>query len=350
MTKKNALLFTANDPQVAQGHLLFTSLRDRDRGNFDGDIWVISTHLDERTRQFLDQNNMRYFVDPLDDLWEWPGWKDAARANIATSLNKYSGLSARETLKKILRHPFTAAVDQVTAQLYRTPAKKAFHTENRLRKSFENFRDKRQSKFIVAEFVEAHGDKYENLIVCDNDIFIQSPVDAAFEQVEDGKIFYRHEEFEILPGTPLWTKNAAYKRLWPEIGSGLDAHRHEINIGFIAARSADMGWLFASDRDLFLEERNRPLLADNWHDQDYVRVLRAKHPDRFKLFTEDTVVHLCNGGENLVEEGPAMTFTAKMTGLRPMAIHFAGGRWRDYASIQGVFDVDPNAYYEYYMS
>jgi hypothetical protein len=249
-----------------------------------------------------------------------------------------------------MHHPFTAALDLVKAQIYKTPLKHAFHTENQLRKSFENFRDKRQSKFIIAEFVEAHGDEYENLIVCDNDIFIQSSINTVFEQIEDGKIFYRHEEIEILPGMPLWLKNAAYKRLWPEIGRALDIHRHEINIGFIAARPADMGWLFSSDRELFLDERNRALLKDNWHDQDFVRVLRAKHPDRFALFTEDIVVHLCNGGQNLVEESRAMTFTFRKTGLRPTAIHFAGGRWRDYASIHGTFVVDPDAYYQYYMS
>ena len=52
--KRTAIIFTANTPHVAHANLMLDSLLDSNKGNFQGDIWVISTGLSDRAKNYLD--------------------------------------------------------------------------------------------------------------------------------------------------------------------------------------------------------------------------------------------------------------------------------------------------------
>ncbi|MDA7967290.1 glycosyltransferase, partial [Ruegeria sp.] len=83
----------------------------------------------------------------------------------------------------------------------------------------------------------------------------------------------------------------------------------------------------------------------HWHDQDLVRVIRAQDPHLFRLFDEGEVLHLCNGGQTLIDERSPQEFYHKKTGAKPCIVHFAGGAWKPYASIAPSYTVNDNAYF-----
>ena len=46
--KRTAIIFTANTIHIAYADLMLNSLRNNGKGNFQGDLWVISTGLSDR--------------------------------------------------------------------------------------------------------------------------------------------------------------------------------------------------------------------------------------------------------------------------------------------------------------
>lgn len=290
---KKALLFTGNTPHVAAAHLMTQTLTAPDGGNFDGDIWVLSTDLSETALAYLDALGIQAFVDSMawaDTEMNWrlifPGQSDAA-------------------------------------------AKAEFHT----------YRNKRMSKLIYLDWFEEHGAEYDAVVVCDNDLYFQGDINDLFDLASDGRIRYTPEDNPIFAGTNLWIKDARYRQMtgdWDH-ESGL----HEFNIGFILGQPDAMRGLFAEIRARFPKLPEALIRNHAWHDQDIARIVRARQPDLFTPFPADTILHLCGGGMALVEEGPPGTFRNRLTGALPRIVHFGGGAWRDFKSVAPCYRIDP---------
>jgi hypothetical protein len=250
---RKAILFTANAPQIAQAWLMLDSFRDPGRGAFDGDIWVLSTDLDDAARAYLDNIGVRYFVDPLDWTEHEMDWRNCV-----------------------------------------PPAPEA-----EARAAFEVYRNKRMSKLAYVGWHAAHGADYDAVAVCDNDLYAQKPLGPVFDVVANGCINYWREDYPMLPGTSLWRKDFRYRQITGQWG--YDPGLYEVNIGFIVARPDVIHDLFATLRARFPDLPARLIRDDRWHDQDLTRVLRWQRPELFALFPEDTILHLCGGGMALVE-------------------------------------------------
>lgn len=308
--RRTAIVFTANTPHLAHASLMLDSLRDEDKGNFQGDIWVISTGLTVRAQNFLDSLGVKYLINNLSSLDEWKNWRQ-----VAESSPQYEELISEKS------------------------------REESLRLAFEAYRNKRMSKFIILDWVEKFGDSYDFIALCDNDLYFQKDIHILFEQYykqESDKIYYWQEENEILPGTSLWNKDFHYSYRYDV--SDLNFGTNEINIGFIMGSPNMIYQVFSDVRRGFFNLDIELFAKYGWHDQDLVRLNRAQYPERYTLIQEGMIVHLCNGGTKVVEERYPQEFYHLKTGKKPYVIHFAGGAWDPYA-VRSTYLVEPDDYY-----
>lgn len=289
---RTALLFTANDPQLAAARLMLDTLKDPQRGAYDQDIWVLSTDLSDHARNALDNEGIHYLVSPMT-------WAERA-------LN------------------WRALFPDVSPQ----KALSAFH----------DYRNKRMSKLIYLDWYEQHGQDYDAVAICDNDLYFQRPVAPLFDCSKDGHIHYTPEDYPMLPGTSLWIKDARYRQItgdW-DYRSG----RYEVNIGFITAQPTVMYDLFQGIRERFRTLPLRLIRDHNWHDQDLARVIRSSSPDLFCEFPENSILHLCGGGMDLIKEDRPGEFRNRLSGETPRIVHFGGGAWKHFPAIAPAYRVN----------
>ncbi|WP_131820517.1 hypothetical protein [Sinorhizobium alkalisoli] len=288
-----ALLFTANSPHVVQAGLMLSSLRDKDRGNFSGDIWVLSTGLSESVKRYLDDINVKYFEDGLAWAYQAIDWRAIAEMN--PSVNAEVGFSL--------------------------------------------FRDKRMSKLVFLEWFERHGRDYSVVAVADNDLYFQREINYIFAVGNNGKINYGEEDNLILPGTSIWYKDFHYKRLTGDWS--YDGGSRESNIGFVVAKPESMKEMFEFVKN-GLQDLPIELIRDfKWHDQDLVRLFRSQRPDQFQKFDSSVILHLCGGGMSRVRATSSDIFLDGVTGELPAVIHFGGGAWAEFPNIARSFRVPP---------
>lgn len=302
---RNAIVFTANTLHVAQANLMIDSLFDPGKGNFFGDLWVISTHLSSQCQEFLESRGIRFLVNPLLSLQQWEYRKDIARSQPEYRNGRLSEEDA-----------------------------------------FLLYRNKRMSKLITCDWVKKFGARYDGVALCDNDLYFQRDVNELFAetvQVNPNVLWYWQEENKILPGSDLWIKNLHYARLHNT--DGIDFGAHEINIGFVISSPNLLYDIFYRVKNNFLNCKIELFRDHKWHDQDLVRLIRGQDPKMFQLFEEGNVLHLCNGGEKLVDEVNPQEFYHKKTGEKPRIIHFAGGAWRPFDSIASSYTVDHSDYF-----
>jgi len=356
MPESTAVLFNANDPQLPQAHLFLESLRDENRGAYGGDIWVLSTGLSPAGRRYVEQMNLKLLEDPLDYLRRWPGREVAQEFVLAGKPKKSPPAKAQSPpsfftrCRSLLRRVFEGLDQTFWKKLSAKTdaAEEAGPTAAELEECYLEFRNKRCSKLIVLKFLEDHGDDYQRVIFCDTDVLAQGPLRQVVDQVVEDRLYYRHEENPILPGTPLWKKNFAYKTVMGAQGNGLDLGGHEINIGFLAAAPSVMWKLWNAQKELYLAEEHVGLISRGWHEQDFFRLLRAKRPEEFALFREGTVVHTCNGGLQCIKQVRPMMFQYADSGLQPAMVHFAGGTWAEFKPLSATYNMDFNAFLAYY--
>ena len=312
---RTAIVFTANTSHVAHANLMLDSLQNPQKGNFKGDIWVISTGLSERAKRFLDRRNIKYLVDDLNEINDWKYRECVAKSQLEYEQLRLGGTRSEEECV--------------------SPA-------------FKAFRNKRMSKLIIRKWNEQYGKDYDFIALCDNDLYIQRDINELFEkyyEADKEKIYYRHEENGIIPGSFLWKKNYYYSN-YHDI-SGLDFGEHEINIGYIMGTCSNISGLFDDVRECFDKIHPDLLTKYQWHDQDMVRLLRAQDSKRFVLTDEGDILHLCNGGKLLIEQRYPMGFYHTLTDEKPYVLHFAGGMWSKFISIKSTFEVDPDMYFHY---
>ncbi|MDL2307141.1 glycosyltransferase [Desulfovibrio sp. OttesenSCG-928-C06] len=311
---RTAVLFTTNTPQIAQAELLIGSLRNPALGNFQGDVWAMSTHLTSMAKNSLEAKGINFLVNPLERMLQWNAWKGVAKAQ-----------------KKYQNTPHDVHKDN-----------------NRfLEECFWEFKNRLMSKLILIDWVEKFGARYDYIALCDTDIYIQNDFNlllkAAYDKNPD-KISYWHEENEIAPGTWLWEKNRHFFRL--QGASNLDLGMHEINVGFLSGRPSTLRHIFKMVDSLFFSLSPELFTDHHWHEQDCTRVVRAMHPELFSMFDEGKVIHVCNGGHTAIKEEESGKFLHKKTLKAPTVVHFAGGTWRHYPTIAPYFKVPYEDYFQ----
>lgn len=393
---KYALVFNANSPQIAQAYLFLESLRDKKRGSFQGDIWIVSSGLNELAKKYAEKYRIGFVEDSMEYLWDWPGWKIAAENMISykdkmkeseeslqKSINMYEEIQKalkkktftqveghisadmksatkfifkkvyaylnKGTAPKRNQNTMLMEADKIKSQIKQKTKNIATLRKQVVQESFIEYRNKRQSKFIFLKFLKDYGGNYSKVILCDIDILIQNSVKHVFDQITEDKLYYWREERKIHPGTSLWKKNLAYKNLIGNTPNGVDLGIDEINIGFIAGKPRILEHVLTMQKDLYLNESHIELIPHFWHEQDYYRLLKGMKPQLFQQFVEGTIIHLCNGGNQLIREVKPLEFRFIETNKKPTVVHFAGGAWQSYNSLNKSYKVDPDDFYKYYL-
>lgn len=308
---RTAIVFTANTPHLAHANLMLESLRDPKKGNFSGDVWVISTGLSNRAQNYLDSQKIKYLISNLNSLYEWKEWKNIAKA--------------QPEFENLLKN---------------------MGMEDALVASFELYRNKRMSKLILLDWVKKFGEDYDFIALGDNDLYFQRDIHELFDvaySADPNKIHYWQEENEILPGSWLWKKDFHYARFYDV--SDIDFGKHEINIGFILGQPNVLYQAFSNVKKSFFNLLPSLFISYHWHDQDLIRLDRAMQPERYALLEEGSIVHLCNGGDRVILEKYPGEFYHKKTENKPYMIHFAGGAWKNFPSIKDSYMVQPDNYY-----
>ena len=355
--RRTAVVLNANDPQLPQVHVFAESLRDPRLGNFRGDIWVVSTKLSKRSKAYLRRSDIGFLEDPLDFLWDWSGWRTAAYlqwAFLKAEEEKRrpppprpgAGELFPKRLVTKLKHYGKETIQSVRGTDDEDEEEQQEPTHEELKDEFCRYRNIRMSKQLFLDFLNLHGKDYDRFIFCDGDILLQSDIEAVLDQVKDDRVYYWREEYPILPGSGLWLKNLAYFDAFPN--ADIDLGGHEINMGFLAGSREAMLELWTAHRRHYLAEEHVQLLESKWHEQDFVRLIRAEHPDRFELFQLGTVVHLCAGGEDFIRESSPHRFSCAISGVEPVVVHFAGGTWRAFPHLRRAYTCDWELLVRYY--
>lgn len=309
--KRTAIIFTANTPHVAHANLMLDSLLDEAKGNFSGDIWVISTGLSDRAKNYLDCRGVKYLVSTLSSVYEWKDWR-----RIAEAQPEYKELIKRN------------------------------NKEDSLKLAFESYRNKRMSKLIILDWIEKFGENYDFVALGDNDLYFQKDIHELFDKAyttSPDTLHYWQEESEITVGSWLWKKDFHYSRFYDV--TNLDFGKHEINIGFILGKPVTLKQVFENVKKSFFTLNTELFIRHFWHDQDLVRLDRARYPERYTLVDEGAIVHLCASGDTVIEEKYPTEFVHRKTSEKPYIIHFAGGMWKKYPSIKDTYTVDPDWFY-----
>ncbi|MBE5834335.1 MAG: glycosyltransferase family 2 protein [Butyrivibrio sp.] len=313
---RTALVFTANTPHLACANLMLESLNDKSRGNFKGDIWVITTGLSIKAKNYLDSMGIYYLENHLQEINNWKYKNDVAKAQ-----PEYEELTYEEIVQGKTE-------------------------EDKIQEAFEVFRNKRMSKLIILDWYKKVGNNYDFVALCDNDLFFQQDLNVLMEKYysnDPDKLYYWQEENENIVNTWLWKKDYYYSQYHD--ATELDFGKHEINIGFIMASPRILYEAFSQVKKGFFSLNIQLFTQHSWHDQDLIRLDRAKHPNRYKLIDEGEVVHICNGGMKVIEERYPHAFYNIKTGTMPYVIHFAGGNWKLYWSVKHSYLTNPDDYY-----
>ncbi len=283
---------------------MLSTLFDDNAGNFSGDVWVLSTGLDDAARAYLDARGVRYHIDGMLWAWEALNWKEIAKTELVPG--------------------------------------------GTWEEAFERYRNKRMSKLIFCDWFDSHGANYDSVAICDSDMYFQKDVNAVFSCAGNGKINYAKEDNPIVSGSGLWTKDFHYRRLLGDLD--YRSGDREINIGFLVAAPERINHLFAEVKKKFLELPAELISQYKWHDQDICRLLRYEHPEIFATFRHGVIVHTCSGGLKRIEERRAGRFYDRETNDMPGIIHFGGRTWENFDSVAPAFTIESDRLFYTYLS
>ena len=311
--KRTAIIFTANSSQLAQSNLMLDSLQDKNKGNYKGDIWVISSELSDDAKNYLDCRNIKYLINPMTFLFEWKNWMSVTKA--------------QPDYKKFL---------------------KTKDSSESLYLSYENYRNKYMNRIIILDWVNKFGNNYDFIALGDSALYFQKDVAELFDQAyktDKSKIHYSHEEVCVSPNTEVWRKNYNYLRYYNEVY--FDFGKYNINTGFILGSPQNMYILFNRVKELYMNLHIGLFTLFNWDTQDIVRLIGTQSPEMFTLLSEGDVVHLCNGGRYYIEERYPGEYYHKETAKKPYILNFAYEQWINYPSISDSFKINHESYFSY---
>ncbi|MCH2154712.1 MAG: hypothetical protein MK080_01775 [Opitutales bacterium] len=355
--RRFAIVVNCNEAQLPQLDLFVSSARNNTLGDFVGDFWAVSTLLGEKGRAYCAARNIQCIENSLDWIADWESALDAAIFTLQDDRDRKAYYAEHPDELQYLSEwdPSYFATSWVERRellsvgYKRVPdsVRGKFKWRNELMtEALRLFRNKRMSKLIFLDFLELHGEKYDRVLFCDTDIYIQSDLDAVFEQIGSGHVYFEEELSPIHVGSSLWNKNYHYRRLMGG-DTEIESIRHEMNIGFLGANPETAKIVFERHKELYLRGENAALIPHGWHDQDFFRVIKSQFPELFCRFEYNSVRHLCNGGEMNFHEREPFRFSEKSTDHLVPVVHFAGGVWRNYKSVTKCYSVNLDTFFSY---
>lgn len=345
--KNDLVVFNANDPQLAQVEFLVKSLKDPDRGAFDGTACLITTGISSSVRVFLEKQGVEVFERTIHEVLDWE------YASVLGAFEKYhmgqnplwrriAGKIAKAWpgVINVASHMFCGSVKRLAASNMRT-SKGA----EALRASFDLYHRKHFSKLNILPYLDENNGRFQRVLLLDSDIIFQRPVEMLFSQIKPGRVYVADELEPIIRDLPIARSNRLAKRfqIHRHLAYGEDAH--EVNVGVVLADVTTFRhfmnlWtrlMFESGlEDLFIGDPQ-----DFWHEQDFFRLLRDMHPHDFKSLDRNLICHAVHRAADDIEDRDGL-FRLKVDGEIPVLVHFAGGSWKRFTRIDQQYRTSPN--------
>ena len=346
--RKNIIIVNANDPQIVNLVPYIESLLDPARGNFKGDLVVVTTEMSPAVKKKLSTYGVKIFENKLDEVLS---------ADFAQEIGAYE-IVKREVLRpelfhRIQRfifrkfgHPLEKKAKRLQAQLkqkskHDTVFKKIVSDE------FELYHRKHFTKLNAYHYWKSiDSSNYTSVLLTDADMIFQNDVSSLFDVIEhnDGYFYYEDEMVPLLR-CPRFSEGSVHVIHSHEIaektkykndlkfGEGYS----ECNVGIVGIKSvyfekwitewkslmwdSDLNWLFTADPLLF------------WHEQDFFRLQRDINDKDAIKFGKNLVYHAVGAMGYEIEEVGDMRYRTKSTKVEPTIVHFAGGSWKRFPKI-----------------
>lgn len=347
-------LFVANgnDGQLGQISLFVDSLRDKNKGNYSGDILIISTALSENVQQHLKSRGIKICSSPLPEITE--NWSFRHKI-IAFEMAQAKGGWLRCFLRSGSKGSFRKKISDwlFRADIYALVFARRFFPKLRqkMEAGFDLWHRKHFSKFVLFNYFKQGGEVPDKIVMCDADMIFQRDVAALLDGILPGVVYYGDEVEPMLPasqgGSPVYESNEwAIEHNFPHAKLlSMGSNTHEANVGFFCGDGATIVQMMNRWRELIFAESLRELLVCErlafWHEQDFFRLLRDMKEIPFQAVGTDVIVHACHKGSDLIERNPEGVFVKKDTQVAPVIVHFAGGVWRRYADIAAIYTSPP---------
>lgn len=305
--KRTAVIFVADTEQLSHASLMLESLRDPLKGNYSGDIWVLSTGLTSTAKNYLDSIGALYIENQLLELDDWKYRKEIAFSIMEKESSDRQGIP-------------DAALDR------------------QISNSFRKYINKYLSKLIYLDWFSKVGDSYDFIAFCDFDLYIQSDINVLMEKyflINPDTVYYWQEENEVVVNSELWKRNNAYAKAYD--ATHYDFGKHDINIGFLLGSPKSIGRIINEIKKGYFSLSINLITKSGWNGQDIVRLDRARNPKQYSLVDEGEVLHVCNGGEKIIEERYPGCFYNCKTNTKPCVVHFAENTHMLFESIKSAF-------------
>lgn len=354
-TKNNLVIVNANDPQLVNLVPYIESLLAEDRGNFKGDIVVVTTGMSGGVKAKLSSFGATVFENVLSDVLDAPFSKQVGAYEIAKrSLANRNGLMWRALRRIGLSKPaHEIAQERLHAFVKKAEGDSAFM--NTLEDEFELYHRKHFTKLNAYHYWKSiDTGTYSSVLLTDADMVFQNDVSRLFDFIEEQNGYFYYED-EMVPllrcpfnqegyvhlsGSHMLAETTKYKDQL-KFGEGYS----ECNVGIVGVKAEffekwitewkelmwdkDLYWLFTADPTLF------------WHEQDFFRLQRDLHDDDAIKFGKDIVCHAVGAMGHEIEEFGEMKYRFKSTKVEPTIVHFAGGSWKRYPSINAKYKANP---------
>ncbi|MBC2606929.1 hypothetical protein [Pelagicoccus albus] len=324
----------------------YETLRSERKGNFKGDICILSTSLTKPVQDFLSRDGIKYHIDPIEFLFSSSlakkiGLFEHVRNVVNTAfqstchhLSPYSDIAAQRCKEVAAISLFSRAIaNREHTRIWQVTGKALFET----------YRNKHFSKLGILSLFDSIRNDYDKILLCDGDMIFQRPVSELFELVNDDRAYVGDEINSITPGTGIYRSNRLAARLHPKKLSkdlSMGPNAHELNVGVILSRTNRMEQLMNEWKSIMFENGIEDLFyahpSDFWHEQDYMRLLRDMNPEKFCNLPTTSLMHLCNQGNTVLREENGL-FKMKSNEVLPTIVHFPGASWKNYHNIKSYY-------------
>lgn len=345
------VVFNGNDPQAGQIDLLVRSLRDPARGDFTGKVLLITTGISDALREHLARFDVEVFTSTMDEMRSKPLARVLGAYELIKSDPGVRSLGRRLARFNLRPSRFKPALTRFVeryeerratgcARRCRAPSGRAY-TEEQLADSFDLYLRKHFTKLILVEAFAEVGASCERTLLLDSDILFQGPVRKIFDAIQPNRLLVEYEKEPISGDHHIARSNRCAKehKFYPSLRFGDDAH--ELNVGFVGGFTGFLRSQLEVWRALMFDSGAEDLFICHtvafWHEQDFFRLQHDLNPDHFSAAGKHLVYHAVHSAADDIEETGPLEFRLKADGVAPCLVHFAGGYWKRFGSVEAAY-------------
>lgn len=185
---KDLVAINGNDGQLPMIQCFIDSLRDPSLGDYHDEVLVVSTCLSERVKNYLHGIGVMTYEAKIEEAWDWEHRKNVSAFEYANQPSRNSNRWSRQLRKFFNRTAINKSLNDFflfDAYVLRIWSKIHRGLDRKFDDLFEVWHRKHLSKLNLIHFLESTNKNFDQILVCDADMVIQSPLQRLFELNND---------------------------------------------------------------------------------------------------------------------------------------------------------------------